>query len=259
MASHNFITKRVNRPDALSKVTGQARYTADLILPGMLVGKILRSPRHHARILHLDPAPALKVPGVKAVITSQDLPSVVYGFGDRRADMTVLAKDRVRYKGDEVAAVAAVDEDAANEALERIRVEYEDLPAVFDPEEAVREGAPQLHADSPNNIGSRIQINKGDIDRALADAFVVREDRFDTQRVHQSYAEPYGCVVDWDVSGKITLYTGTMNASGLQIMLSRVLKVPVGQIRVIQAHTGGSFGSKVVLNSIYPASAVLSR
>ena len=259
MEPYRVITKRVNRPDALSKVTGQAKYTTDLILPGMLVGKILRSPRHHARIQLLDPGPALKVPGVKAVITAQDLPPVVYGFGERRADMTVFATDRVRYKGDEVAAVAAVDEDAACEALERIRVEYEDLPAVFDPEEAVKEGAPQLHADSPNNIGVRIRIDKGDMDRALKEAYLVREDRFDTQRVHQSYAEPYAGVVDWDVDGKITLYTGTMNASGLQIMLSRVLKVPVGWIRVVQCHTGGSFGSKVVLNSIFPAAAVLSR
>ena len=259
MDSPRIITKRVNRPDSFAKVTGRAKFTMDLSFPGMLTGKILRSPRHHARILHLDPTPALKVPGVKAVITARDLPPVVYGFGDRRADMTVFAIDRVRYKGDEVAAVAAADEDAAHEALERIRVEYEDLPAVFDPEAAVQEGAPQLHDDSPGNIGVRIRINKGDMDRALAEAYLVREDRFDTQRVHQSYAEPYACVADWDAEGKITLYTGTMNASGLQIMLSRVLKVPVGRIRVIQSHTGGSFGSKVVLNSIYPASAVLSR
>ena len=259
MEPFNIITKRVNRPDAVEKVKGQAKFTADLILPGMLTGKILRSTRHHARILHLDITPALKVPGVKAVITAKDLPPVVYGFGDRRADMTVFAIDRVRYKGDEIAAVAAVDEDAATEALDRIVVEYEDLPAVFDPEEAVKEGAPQLHDDSPNNIGVRIQVNKGDMDRALAEADLVREDRFDTQRVHQSYAEPYACLVDWDGTDKITVYTGTMNASGIQVMLSRVLKVPVGRIRVIQCHTGGSFGSKVVLNSIYPASAVLSK
>ena len=255
----NILTRRVNRPDAVEKVKGQAKFTADLILPGMLTGKILRSTRHHARILHLDIAPALKVPGVKAVISAKDLPPVVYGFGDRRADMTVFAIDRVRYKGDEIAAVAAVDEDAATEALDRIVVEYEDLPAVFDPEEAVKKGAPQLHDDSPGNIGVRIQVNKGDMDRALAEADLVREDRFDTQRVHQSYAEPYGCLVDWDGTDKITVYTGTMNASGIQVMLSRVLKVPVGRIRVIQCHTGGSFGSKVVLNSIYPASAVLSK
>ena len=259
MEPFNIITKRVNRPDAVEKVKGQAKFTADLILPGMLTGKILRSTRHHARILHLDIAPALKVPGVKAVIAAKDLPPVVYGFGDRRADMTVFAIDRVRYKGDEIAAVAAVDEDAATAALDRILVEYEDLPAVFDPEEAVKKGAPQLHDDSPNNIGARIQVNKGDMDRALAEANLVREDRFDTQRVHQSYAEPYGCLVDWDATDKITVYTGTMNASGIQIMLSRVLKVPVGRIRVIQCHTGGSFGSKVGLNSIYPASAVLSK
>jgi CO/xanthine dehydrogenase Mo-binding subunit len=225
----------------------------------MLAGKILRSTRHHARLVHLDAAPALKVPGVKAVITAKDLPPVVYGFGDRRADMTVFAADRVRYKGDEIAAVAAIDEDTAAEALERIVVEYEDLPAVFDPEEAVAEGAPQLHDDSPGNIGVRILIDKGDMDRALAEAYLVREDRFDTQRVHQCYSEPYACVVDWALTNRITLYTGTMSASGLQIMLSRVLQVPAGHVRVVQCHTGGSFGSKVVLNSIYPASAVLSR
>lgn len=259
MPEFNVLGKRVNRPDSVSKVTGRAIYTADLTLPGMLIGKILRSTRHHARILHLDVSAALKVPGVKAAITAKDLPAVIYGFGDRRADMTVFAVDRVRFKGDEIAAVAATDEDAAAEALERMVVEYEDLPAVFDPEEALKEGAPQLHADSPSNIGVRLKINKGDMDRALAEAHLVREDRFDTQRVHQSYSEPYACVVDWDVQDKITLYTGTMNASGLQVMLSRVLKMPVGRIRVIQSHTGGSFGSKVVLNSIYPASAVLSK
>jgi len=259
MPEFNIVGKRVSRPDSIPKVTGRAQYTADLVLPGMLIGKILRSSRHHARIHHLDISPALKVPGVKAVITAKDLPPVVYGFADRRADMTVFAADRVRFKGDEIAAVAAIDEDSATEAMERIVVEYEDLPAVFDPEEAVKEGAPQLHADAPNNIGVRIQINKGDMDRALAEAYLVREDRFDTQRVHQSYAEPYACVVEWDAGDRITVHTGTMNASGIQIMLSRVLQVPVSRIRIIQCHTGGSFGSKVVLNSIYPASAVLSK
>jgi len=259
MEEFTTIGKRVPHPDSVSKVTGRAQFTTDLVLPGMLAGKILRSTRHHARLVHLDAAPALKVPGVKAVITAKDLPPVVYGFGDRRADMTVFAADRVRYKGDEIAAVAAIDEDTAAEALERIVVEYEDLPAVFDPEEAVAEGAPQLHDDSPGNIGVRILIDKGDMDRALAEAYLVREDRFDTQRVHQCYSEPYACVVDWALTNRITLYTGTMSASGLQIMLSRVLQVPAGHVRVVQCHTGGSFGSKVVLNSIYPASAVLSR
>ena len=257
--SLNFIGKRVSRPDSTSKVTGEAKYTTDLVLPGMLTGKILRSTRHHARILHLDTSKALKVPGVKAVITAKDLPPVVYGFGDRRADMTVFATDRVRYKGDEIAAVAATDESSAMEALEQIIVEYEDLPSLFDPEDAIKEGAPQLHQDAANNIGLRIQINKGDMDRALVEADLVREDRFDTQRVHQCYAEPYACVAEWDVTDRITLYTGTMHASGIQTMLSRVLKMPVGRTRVIQCHTGGSFGSKVVLNSIYPASAVLSK
>jgi 4-hydroxybenzoyl-CoA reductase subunit alpha len=172
MEQFHIIGKRVNRPDSIEKVKGQAKFTADLVLPGMLTGKILRSTRHHARILHLDVRPALKVPGVKAVITAKDLPPVVYGFGDRRADMTVFAADRVRYKGDEIAGVAAADEDAAEEALGRIVVDYEDLPAVFDPEEALKEGAPQLHDDSPSNIGTRIKIDKGDMDRALTEAYL---------------------------------------------------------------------------------------
>jgi len=255
----SFVGRRVSSPDALLKVTGRCRYTCDLMLPGMLSGKILRSTQHHARILNVDIDAALKVPGVKAVITARDLPPVVYGFADRRADMTVFATDRVRYKGDEIAAVAATDADAASEALARIRVEYEDLPAVFDPEESVKAGTPPLHEDSENNIGVKIAIHKGDVERALDEAYLVREDRFDTQRVHQSYAEPYGCVVQWEGDGKITVHTGTMNASGLRIMLGRVLQVPVGNVRVVQCHTGGSFGSKVVLNSIYPAAAVLSR
>src|SRR3972149_5506123 len=107
MPEFHIITKRVHRPDSVEKVKGQAKFTADLVLPGMLIGKILRSTRHHARIVNLDGSRALKVPGVKAVIRQSDLPPVVYGFGERRADMTVFAQDRVRYKGDEIAAVAA--------------------------------------------------------------------------------------------------------------------------------------------------------
>ena len=192
------VGRRVNSPDVLLKVTGRCQYTYDLRPPGMLTGKILRSTRHHARILNVDIDDALKVSGVRAIITAKDLPPVVYGFGDRRADMTVFATDRVRYKGDEIAAVAATDAAAAMDALDRIRVEYEDLPCVFDPQEAVKAGAPILHEDSKNNIGVRIAINKGDVEDALKRAYLIREDRFDTQRVHQSYAEPYGCVAQWD-------------------------------------------------------------
>jgi len=167
------VGRRVSAPDALQKVTGRAKYTSDLSLPGMLTGKVLRSTRHHARILDIDIAAALKVPGVKAIITARDLPPVVYGFGDRRADMTVFAADRVRYKGDEIAAVAATDAAAAMEALARIKVDYEDLPCVFDVEDAVKTDAPRLHEDSPGNIGVRIRFHKGDMDRALDAADLV--------------------------------------------------------------------------------------
>lgn len=248
---------------AWEKVLGTAKYTSDIVLPGMLYGKILRSPYHHARIVHIDVSRAQRLPGVRAVITGRDIKPIKYGFwgssGEHRIDMYVLAQDRVRFKGDEIAAVAAVDPDVAEEALDLIRVEYEELPAVFDVEEALAEGAPQLHDDAPGNVAEHLFFAKGDPDRAFAEADYIFEDRFVTHRVHQAYMEPAGCVAQWDPSGKLTIWIGNMNSSGLRLMLAKVLDLPVTRVRVIQPYTGGSFGSKVTLQSIYPVAAYLSK
>ncbi len=246
--------------DAREKALGTAEYTTDLKMPGMLYGKVLRSPIHHGRVLSIDTSRAEALPGVRAVITGRDIKPIIYGFGWRhRKDKYALAIDKVRYKGDEIAAVAAVDEDTAEEALDLIKVELEELPAVFDADAALVPGAPLVHDDAPGNIVKAYDIHKGDVDRAFADAFKVYEHRFATQRVHQSYLEPYGCVVHWDPFGKVTAWIGSMNNSGIRLMLADALDLPVTKVRVIQPWVGGSFGSKVTLCNIYPIAAYLSK
>ncbi|MBI4321584.1 MAG: xanthine dehydrogenase family protein molybdopterin-binding subunit [Chloroflexi bacterium] len=245
--------------DSRFKVTGAAQYATDFILPFMLYGKILRSELHHARVLNVDTSRAARLPGVKAVVTSKDFKPIRYGFGDHRADMYALAIDKVRFIGDEVAAVAAADADTAEEALDLIDVEYEPLPPVFDPEESMQEGAPQLHDDAPLNIGKHLFIDKGDVDVAFQEAAAVVEGRFVAQRVHQCYLEPASCIASWDESGKLTVIASNMWNSGLRNKLAQVLDLPVSKVRFIQPYVGGSFGSKVTLQSIYPVAAQLAK
>jgi CO/xanthine dehydrogenase Mo-binding subunit len=149
----SVVGKGIPKVDGVLKATGKAAFGADFSLPGMLYGKILRSTVPHAKILNINTSKALKLPGVRAVLTGKDFPwGLKYGFTAITRDQTPLAQDKVRYIGDEVAAVAAIDEDIAEEALDLIKVEYEELPAVFDPSEAMKEGAPQLHDHVKNNI-----------------------------------------------------------------------------------------------------------
>ena len=161
MKKYSVIGKRLPRVDARDKVTGKALYTDDLSLPGMLCGAILRSPLPHAKIVGIDVSRALKLPGVKAIVTGADTPQIKFGIISRSPkymDEYPLAVDRVRFIGEEVAAVAAVDMDVALEALELIKVAYEELPAVFDPQEAQKPGAPRLHEHAPNNISREYHL-----------------------------------------------------------------------------------------------------
>lgn len=254
----NVIGKRAPLIDSRVKVTGEARYTSDMVMPGMLFGKILRSHKHHARIIHVDASRAERLPGVMAVITAQDFKPIKYGFGEHRPDMYPLAIDRVRFMGDEVAAVAAVDLDTAAEAIDLIEVEYEELPVVLDAEEAMQEGSAQLHDDVPHNIAYDLFVEKGNVDAAFADADVIVEGRYYAQRAHQSYLEPAGCVARWE-GDKLTVWAGSMYNSGLRLMLARVLNMPLSKVRFVQPYTGGSFGSKVTLQSIYPVAAQLAK
>ncbi|WP_218187974.1 xanthine dehydrogenase family protein molybdopterin-binding subunit [Desulfosarcina cetonica] len=173
-----IVGKRVVRSDTLAKVTGQARYTADLKMPNMLVAKVLRSPHAHAKINRIDVSEALKMPGVKAAISGFDGYGIKWGVFRYTQDHAMLPTDKVRYIGEDVAAVAAVDEETAIEALSRIKVDYEPLPAVYDPIEAMQDGAPLIHDQYKNNINIHVNIEEGEVDKAMESAFLVREDTF---------------------------------------------------------------------------------
>ena len=167
--------------DAAEKATGRARYTDDLTYPGMLHGKILRSPLPHAKILHVDLSAAMKVTGVRGAICGKDIPRKKYGIVPMAKDEYALAIDKVRYIGDDVAAVVATSLDAAEEAISKIRVDYEELPAVFDPLESMKPGAPVIHEEVPNNVSATIRKEFGDVEKAFHDSEFISEDTFETQ------------------------------------------------------------------------------
>ncbi|MDP2937134.1 MAG: molybdopterin-dependent oxidoreductase [Dehalococcoidia bacterium] len=247
MTNHTQIGRRLPLLDAEAKATGQARYSSDVVLPRMLYGKILRSTLPHARLLRVDTSQAERLAGVKAVVTGRDTSGVKYGnvvvpegFRDRLA----LAIDKVRYIGDEIAAVAAVDEDTAQEALGLIEVEFEELPAVFDPEEAMKPGAPQIHAHVERNISRRQLMEFGDVAKSFRDAYLVREDQFATQATSHVPLETHGCVAMYESPCKLTLWTSTQVPFYVQDDLAMTLKMPRGDIRVIKPVTGGGFGGK---------------
>lgn len=253
------VGKSLPKKDAPAKATGAAVYTGDIRLPGMLRGKILGSPHPHAKILSMDTREAEALPGVFAVITAKDVPDVMYGVSPARYDEHVLAVDRVRHVGDEVAAVAAVDEETAERALSLIRVEYEVLPAVFDPAEAMEEGAPQLHEKYPRNVNTEIHQSFGDVVKAFAEADLVREDLFQGQRAMQSPMEPHVSLAKVEPDGAITIWTANQAPHYVQHQLSRVLGVPMSRIRTIKPAMGGGFGGKAEATSLDFCSVLLSR
>ena len=240
----SVVGKGVPRVDGILKATGKAVYGADYSLPGMLYGKVLRSTVPHAKILNIDTSKALKLPGVRAVITGKDFPwGMKYGFTATSRDQTPLAQDKVRYIGDEVAAVAAINEDIAEEALDLIKVEYEELPAVFDPFEAMKEGAPQIHDYVKNNIGAEQHLDLGDVEKGFQESDHVREDEFSTQAIKHGFLEPHASVGLWDPSGKATLWGNKQSPYIVYRKLAMAFGLPPSKMRVIQTYVGGGFGS----------------
>ncbi len=244
MSKYQIAGKRVPRVDAIPKATGAAIYTNDIRVAGMIYGKVLRSPHAHARIKRIDTSKALRLPGVKAVITAQDFEAFRYGFVANTRDEAPLAIDKVRFIGDEVAAVAANDEEIAEEALGLIEVEYEPLPAVFDPEGALLDGAPQIHDQVLNNVSARINMDFGDVNGGFAQAYHVREDRFYSQSVLHGFLEPHSCVAQWDPSGGITIWASKQSPYFLYRNLASCFRLPLSKVRVIQPNIGGGFGGK---------------
>jgi 4-hydroxybenzoyl-CoA reductase alpha subunit len=254
------VGKSLPRVDAADKVTGRAKYTADLFFENMLHGKILLSPIAHGRIKKIDTRKAAAFPGVKLVLTGKDIPDITYGVSPARYDEYVLAKERVRHVGDEVAAVIAVDEATAAQALELIDVEYEELPAVFDPEEAVKDGAPLLHAKYQNNINTRVDHHFGDVAKGFAEADLIREEEFVGNHIYQAPIEPHASIADWEHDGSVlVLYSSTQVPHYVHYMVARVLDMPLGKIRIIRPPVGGGFGGKAETTPLDLLSAIASK
>jgi len=241
MEEYAIIGKRIPRIDGRMKATGEAKYAADYEMPGMLWCKIARSPHPHARILNIDTSRALSLPGVKGVLAGKDFGGWKWGWMPKTRDESPLAVDKVRYLGEAVAAVAAVDEDAAEEAAGLIDVEYEILPGVFDPEEAMKEGAPQVHDYARNNLSWDFHMDFGDVEKAFKESDLVREDRFETGRVITGYLEPPAAVAMWDSSG-ITIWPAKQSPYFVYRHLAACFDLPLNKVRVIQPFIGGGFG-----------------
>jgi 4-hydroxybenzoyl-CoA reductase alpha subunit len=261
MKKFSVINTPVHNIDGIAKITGRAEYTFDVNLPRMLYGKILRSPYPHAKILNIDTSRAEKLSGVKAVVTGKDTLGIKQGIWRRfkeLCDEEILARDRVRYSGEPVAAVAAVDEDTAEEALDLIDVEYETLPAVFEPLEAIKEGAPQLHEQAERNINVTRHIEWGDVDDAFREADHIREDWFRCSSQAHVCMETHGAVASFTPDRKLTVWTSSQSHYYIKVLLAWVLGLRENDVRVISRYTGGGFGSKFELDSAQFCSSVLS-
>ena len=266
MTELKIIGKSVNRPDAYDKVTGGKHYPVNFSLPGMLHAKILRSPYPHAKILSIDTSAAQKLAGVRAVLTYKDVPqrpfTPVYFVPSQAKSMVldfVIMSDRVRWTGQPVAAVAAVTAEIARAALELIDVEYEELPAVFDPEQAMQDGAPQLWEGTPNNIAKNPVFAFGDLEAGFAEADHIFEGVYQTQRVHTCYMEPRVCVAESDTQGRIKIISSMQHAFGLREKLAFALGIPESHVNVVKpTYIGGGFGGKLDIGFIEPIASLLS-
>jgi CO/xanthine dehydrogenase Mo-binding subunit/aerobic-type carbon monoxide dehydrogenase small subunit (CoxS/CutS family) len=239
----DFIGKNVRRIDTPSKVSGRLKYAADMTMPEMLHVQVLRSPHAHARIVSIDTSAAEVMEGVAGVITSADVPGED-GFGVFVNDQPVMARDKVRYVGEAVAAVAAEDPLIAKRALSSINVVYEPLPAVYDPDEALRADAPVLHDYAPDNVTKHIPIRVGDVDKGFAESDLVVEETYSTQQIEHAYLEPEAGLAYVDHDGVVTIVSPDQNITHHRHMLARIIAKPISKVRFIMSPVGGGFGGK---------------
>jgi len=259
MPEYVLVGKKIPRTDSLEKVRGEAKFTADLVLPGMLYGKVLRSPYPQARILSIDTSKAEKLLGVRAVITGKkDAIPYAWGVLPYVRDYQLFPIDKVRYIGQEVAAVAAVDEDIAQEAVDLIHVDYEILPAVFDAEEAIKEGAPLIHDDKPNNICVHVKVNEGDVDRALAEADIILEGSVKGPGESYCQGEPYAVLADFNSSG-LDIWCPNAGPHLKARPLSSALGIPTSMVKLHRVYIGGAFGGRSEVSPADVIASLLSR
>ena len=280
---YRVVGTRPIRHDGLEKVTGAAKYGADVQLAGMLHGKVLRSPYAHAYIKSIDTSKAEALPGVFAVASSKDFPIIqdqIIDFAESQGSARmmaehVMANDKVLYKGHAVAAVAAANQHIAEQAIQLIEVDYEVLPTVLTLHDALKEDAPILHDNLTTmfrverftrgedtgvkgNIAGHIQHKLGDVEKGFAEADVIVEREFETQTVHQGYIEPHASTAVWAPDGKLTIWTCTQGSFAIRSGVSAILDVPESTVKVIPTEIGGGFGAKLT-TYLEPVAAVLSR
>ncbi|MDP3516810.1 MAG: xanthine dehydrogenase family protein molybdopterin-binding subunit [Pseudohongiella sp.] len=277
LLSGSVVGTRPVRPDGIDKVTGKARFGADIQLPGTLTGVVFRSPHAHARLLKINVSAALALPGVKAIITSDDLPLIAEelamdkgqppDFRDMSAN--ILAREKVLYEGHAIAAIAAIDEMTAQQALSLIEVDYAVLPHVIDLQQAMEPDAPLLNEHNitkgikpapkkPSNIASRYEQVHGDVAAGFAEAEIIIVEEFTTQPVHQAYIEPHACLAQVAPSGKTDIWCSSQGQFMVQAYCARLLQMPLSDIRVIPMEIGGGFGGKTTVY-LEPLAVLLSQ
>ncbi len=278
---YKVLGTRPIRHDGVDKVTGRAKYGADYQAAGILYGKILRTPHAHANILSVDTSKAAAYPGVRAVMTGADLPETLNEPGDRKITLGelgtdlkylrdgLMARSKVVFKGQPVAAVAAVNQHVAEEAAKLIEVDYEVLPPVTNVREAMKEAAPLLHDDieteelgaktgQVSNIAQHFQHRLGDVEKGFADADVVVEREFDTATVHQGYIEPHNCTVHWNDDGRVLIWNSSQGPFNIRDATAQVLELPMSQVKLTPMEIGGGFGGKFEPYG-EPIAAILSK
>jgi CO/xanthine dehydrogenase Mo-binding subunit len=268
--SNKWIGKRTIRPDGVDKVTGRAAFAADTTMPGMIWGKVLRSPHAHAIIKSIDTSKAEALPGVKAIVTAADIVDFPVdtpyplGIQDMRwMCRNVMARERALWHGHAVAGVAAMTEAIAEEACALIEVDYEVLPFAIEIDDALAEDAPILHPwmefdGKPSNIAGTLEHSKGDVEAGFAEADVIVEGEFTTRPVHQGYIEPHACLVSTAADGKMTIWSSSQGQFMVRAMTSLLTGIPQSDIRAIPAEIGGGFGGKTIIY-LEPLAAVLSK
>jgi len=268
MPEYNVIGTRLKKVDGLERVTGQARYGADIHLPGMLIAKVLRGPHPHARIIRIDTSAAEQLPGVRAVVTARDFPPLgelePANLGEMTIDMGAMAKlimahDKALFQGHAIAAVAAVDPFVADDALSLIQVEYDVLAPVEYVLDAMQPDAPLLHEDlrtrlpdgklseRASNVAAHFVLGYGDVERGFAEAEAIAESSYTTRMVHQGYIEPQSCTAHFDANGRLTVWTTTQGSFTVKGQLASLLRLPHSRVRVVPMEIGGGFGGKIYI------------
>ena len=244
MEEYSVVGKSVERTDGRVKVTGKARYAGDLVAPGMLHGKILRSPLAHAKIVNIDTSRAKALPGVMAVITGKDFPGIPFGTRPDIRDQIPMPITKVHHFGEGVAAVAAFDEDTAEEALDLIKVEYEELPVVLTAADALRPGAPLVNEFKKTNVAYTSDFIFGDVEKGFKEAEYIREETFSSQRVTVGFIEPHACLAEVDPTGRVLLQGSKQSPYITWRHMCRALDIPLSKMRIVNPFVGGGFSGK---------------